>query len=68
GREFGNALAALINDLERAERIGAEAHASVQEHFLGPQHLGRYFEVISRLLAARAHEPAPALHQPEPTA
>jgi trehalose synthase len=60
GREFGSALASLINDLDRAERIGAEAHASVQEHFLGPQHLGRYFEVISRLLAARAHEPAPA--------
>jgi len=29
------------------------------------QHLGRYFEVISHLLAARAHEPAPAPRQPE---
>jgi trehalose synthase len=58
GREFGNALAALVSDQARAQRIGAEAHASVQEHFLGPQHLGRYFEVISRLLAARAHEAA----------
>jgi trehalose synthase len=56
GREFGNALAGLVNGLDRAERIGAAAHASVQEHFLGAQHLGRYFEVISRLLAARAHE------------
>ena len=59
-REFGNALAALVRDRDRAERIGTEAHASVQEHFLGPQHLGRYFEVISRLLAARAHETTPA--------
>jgi trehalose synthase len=56
GREFGSALAALVNDGDRAERIGTAAHASVQEHFLGAQHLGRYFEVISRLLAARAHE------------
>jgi trehalose synthase len=55
-REFGDSLATLIHDGERAQRIGAEAHASVQEHFLGSQHLGRYFEVISRLLAARAHE------------
>jgi trehalose synthase len=66
GREFGNALATLINDLKRADRIGTEAHASVQEHFLGPQHLGRYFEVISRVLAARAHEPARPPHQAEP--
>jgi trehalose synthase len=56
GREFGNALAALVNHGDRSERIGTAARASVQEHFLGAQHLGRYFEVISRLLAARAHE------------
>ncbi len=56
GREFGSALASLIHDPERIQRIGTAAHASVQEHFLGPQHLGRYFEVISRVLAARAHE------------
>jgi trehalose synthase len=56
-REFGNSLAELVHDVPRAVRIGTAAHASVQEHFLGPQHLGRYFEVISRLLAARAHEP-----------
>ena len=54
-REFGDCLATLIHDGERARRIGAEAHASVQQHFLGPQHLGRYFEVLSRVLAARAH-------------
>ncbi len=58
-REFGNALAALVHDRDLAQRIGVAAHASVQEHFLGPNHLGRYFEVISRLLAARAHETAP---------
>jgi trehalose synthase len=59
-REFGNSLAELVHDVDRASRIGVAAHASVQEHFLGSQHLGRYFEVISRLLAARAHEPAAA--------
>ena len=57
GREFGSALATLIHDPERILRIGTAAHASVQEHFLGPQHLGRYFEVISRVLAARARDP-----------
>jgi len=25
----------------------------VQQHFLGPQHLGRYFEVIQRLASER---------------
>jgi trehalose synthase len=56
-REFGSALAELAHNVERARQIGAAAHASVQEHFLGPQHLGRYFEVISRLLGSRSHEP-----------
>jgi len=65
-REYGNALAGLIHDADRLRVIGAAAHASVQEHFLGPQHLGRYFEVISRLLAARAHEPAVAARGTHP--
>jgi trehalose synthase len=58
GREFGRALAELAHNVDRARQIGAAAHESVQEHFLGSQHLGRYFEVISRLLASRAHEAA----------
>jgi trehalose synthase len=66
--EAGAAIAGLLADRERARRIGQAAHERVQDHFLGPQHLGRYFEVIRRLIAQRPlpdhlrerdHEPAP---------
>ncbi len=53
GQEFGSAVAGLLKDADRAGRMGSEAHQSVQEHFLGPHHLGRYFEVIRRVLSAR---------------
>jgi trehalose synthase len=52
-REFGSAVTTLLKDVDRAKTIGAAAHVSVQQHFLGPHHLGRYFEVISRVLAQR---------------
>jgi trehalose synthase len=52
--QVGAAVLGLLSDGERARRIGTAAHLSVQSHFLGPQHLGRYFEVIRRLLAQRA--------------
>jgi trehalose synthase len=51
--EFGAAIVALLNDPERAQRIGAAAHARIAEHFLGPYHLGRYFELIQRLVSRR---------------
>jgi trehalose synthase len=60
-REFAASVASLLSDPERASRIGAEAHASVQQHFLGPHHLGRYFEVINHLLRRRGEDvPVPA--------
>ena len=51
--EYGAAVCALLSDPDNAQRIAAAAHASVQQHFLGPHHLGRYFEVIQRLLSHR---------------
>jgi trehalose synthase len=52
-REFGAAVSDLLADRERASRIGLAARDRVQHHFLGPHHLGRYFELISRLIGAR---------------
>ena len=52
-REFGAAVAGLLANPERALRIGIAARLRVLHHFLGPHHLGRYFELIHRLLALR---------------
>jgi len=51
-REFGAAVVRLLAEPERAQRIGVAARARVSNHFLGPRHLGRYFELVQRLLAA----------------
>jgi trehalose synthase len=48
--EFGAAIVGVLEDSDRRDAIGAEARSRVQHHFLGPQHLGRYFELIQRLL------------------
>ena len=48
--EFGRAVTSLLAAPERARDLGQAAHRSVREHFLGPHHLGRYFEVIRRVL------------------
>jgi trehalose synthase len=52
-KAVGEAVGGLLADRERAERMGAAARVRVQQHFLGPQHLGRYFEVIRRLASER---------------
>jgi trehalose synthase len=51
-RQFGAAVAALLADPAHARTTGAAARARVSRHFLGPRHLGRYFELIHCLLAA----------------
>jgi trehalose synthase len=51
--KVGNAVGGLLADRQRAGRMGAAARVRVQQHFLGPQHLGRYFEVIRRLASER---------------
>lgn len=53
-RTFGAAVSGLLADEPRATRIGVQAQARVRENFLGPHHLGRYFELIERLTAAHA--------------
>ena len=49
--EFGSAVAGLLADPDRASRMGAAAHLRVREQFLAPHHLGRYFELIGRLVS-----------------
>ena len=51
--EFGSAVVTLLDDPGLARRTGAAAHERVRDHFLGPHHLGLYFELIERLIAAR---------------
>jgi trehalose synthase len=51
--EFGSAVAGLLIDRDRAQRIGVAAHLRVRDHFLGPHHLRRYFELIESLIARR---------------
>ena len=51
--EFGSAVVTLLDDPGLARRMGAAAHERVRDHFLGPHHLGLYFELIERLIAAR---------------
>jgi trehalose synthase len=51
--EVGTAVAGLITDTDRASTMGLEAQRRVRQQFLGPHHLGRYFEVIRRVDAHR---------------
>jgi len=53
--QVGAAISGLLADRERAQQIGLAAQRRVQEQFLGPHHLGRYFEVIQRVASQRAH-------------
>jgi trehalose synthase len=48
--QAGTAIAGLLADNDLAQRMGAAAQLSVQQHFLGPHHLGRYFEAIRRVI------------------
>ncbi len=53
--QVGAAINGLLADGERALQIGTAAHQRVQQQFLGPHHLGRYFEVIQRVVSQRDH-------------
>jgi trehalose synthase len=48
--EFGTALQRMLADPEAATKMGREAQRRVRDHFLGPQHLMRYVELIAKLL------------------
>jgi trehalose synthase len=54
--QAGAAVTGLLSDSERAHEIGIAAQRRVQEQFLGPHHLGRYFEVIQRVASKREHD------------
>jgi trehalose synthase len=58
--QVGAAVTELLANHERAERLGIAAQRRVQQQFLGPHHLGRFFEVIHRVAAQREHRSAPA--------
>jgi trehalose synthase len=53
--QVGAAIVELLEDGERAREIGIAAQRRVQQQFLGPHHLGRYFEVIQRVASQREH-------------
>jgi trehalose synthase len=50
---FAAALERLLHDRAYAEELGRNAHARVQERFLGLDHLAKYARLIDRLDAAR---------------
>jgi trehalose synthase len=54
--QVGAAISALLADDERRRQIGTAAQLRVQQQFLGPHHLGRYFEVMNRVASQRAHD------------
>jgi trehalose synthase len=58
--QTGAAIAGLLADSDRSLQIGLAAQGRVQQQFLGPHHLGRYFEVIQRVVSQRDHAPARA--------
>ena len=56
--QVGAAIAALLADSERRRQMGIAAQRRVQQQFLGPHHLGRYFEVMNRVASQREHSGA----------
>jgi trehalose synthase len=54
--QTGAAVSGLLADGERAMQIGIVAQRRVREQFLGPHHLGRYFEVIRRVVSHRERD------------
>jgi len=53
--QAGAAITELLTDSDLARAIGITAQRRVQEQFLGPHSLGRYFEVINRVASKRNH-------------
>jgi trehalose synthase len=49
GTAFAHAVAALLDDGERAAAIGARAHDRVREHFLAPRQLTETMDVVREL-------------------
>jgi trehalose synthase len=56
--QVGAAITALLADSERRRQMGIAAQRRVQQQFLAPHHLGRYFEVMNRVASQREHSGA----------
>ncbi len=56
--QAGSAISGLLADDDRARGLGIAAQRRVQQQFLGPHHLGRYFEVMNRVASQRRHNSA----------
>jgi trehalose synthase len=56
--QAGSAISELLADGDRANELGIAAQRRVQQQFLGPHHLGRYFEVMQRVASQRRHNGA----------
>ncbi len=48
----GEAIVGLVQDPEAAHRMGEAAQRRARDDFLGPRHLGQYFELFHELIAA----------------
>ena len=46
---YGDAVAALLDDPERAATLGEAARERVRDHFLGPRHLMQYLDIFREL-------------------
>ena len=57
--QAGAAITELLGNREDAVAMGNAAHSRVRQQFLGPHHLGRYFEVIQRVASQRQHAGQP---------
>jgi trehalose synthase len=50
---YAAALAGLLEDPARAERIGEAAQARVRDAFLGSRHLGQYLDLLTKVVSSR---------------
>ena len=49
--EFARAVTTLLEDREAAARLGGAAHARVCEEYIPPRYLGRFMDLVDRVLA-----------------
>jgi trehalose synthase len=54
---FAEAVRGLLDDAERAGRLGAAARRQVRDSFLGPRHLTQYVDLFASLLSAPSTKP-----------
>jgi trehalose synthase len=55
--EYGAAVIGLLEDPQRAARMGHDAQERVRNEFLGPRHLMQYIHLIRKLVAGGQQQP-----------